>query len=81
METIRQVVQVGKSRQIQLTLPESVEPGLVEVVIVVQPLSNQTKSIDDRAQKNQIVELFGFLPRRVDPLKFQQQLRKEWDRY
>lgn len=81
METIRQVVKVGKNRQIQLTLPESVEPGLVEVVIVVQPLSNQTKSIDDRAQENQIVELFGFLPRRVDPLQFQQELRKEWDRY
>ena len=81
METIRQVVQVGKSRQIQITLPESVEPGLVEVVIVVQPLSNQTKLTDDRAQENQIVELFGFLPRRVEPLQFQQKLRKEWDRY
>lgn len=81
METIRQVVQVGKSRQIQITLPETVEPGLVEVVIVVQPLSNQIKSTSDRSQENQLVELFGFLPRRVEPLQFQQEIRKEWDRY
>ena len=81
MKTIRQVVQVGKSRQIQITLPESVEPGLVEVVIVVQPVLNQTKSTNDRSQENQIVELFGFLPPRIEPLQFQQELRKEWDRY
>ncbi|HAA28211.1 MAG TPA: hypothetical protein DCE56_11710 [Cyanobacteria bacterium UBA8553] len=81
MKTIRQVIQVGKSRQIQITLPESVEPGLVEVVIVVQPVLNQTKSTSGCSQENQIVELFGFLPPRIEPLQFQQELRKEWDRY
>jgi hypothetical protein len=62
MKTIRQVVQVGKNRQIQITLPESIEPGLVEVVIVVQPILDQTKSTSDCSQENQTVELFGFLP-------------------
>ncbi len=81
MKTIRQVVQVGKNRQIQITLPESIEPGLVEVVIVVQPVLDQTKSTSERSQENQTVELFGFLPRRVEPLQFQQELRKELDRY
>jgi hypothetical protein len=81
MKTIHQVVQVDKTRQIQITLPESVEPGLVEVVIVVQPVSTQTQPIPDHSQKKPIVDLFGFLPRRVDPLQFQQELRKELDRY
>jgi hypothetical protein len=81
MKTIRQVVQVGKNRQIQITLPESIEPGLVEVVIVVQPVLDQTKSTSDRSQENQTVELFGFLPPQVDPIQFQQELRKEWERY
>jgi len=89
METIRQVVQVGSDRQIQITLPETIKPGLVEVVIVVQSISTQLNPTGDaasaatslRPQENQLVDLFGCLPQRVDPLLFQQELRKEWDRY
>jgi hypothetical protein len=81
METIRQVVQVGKNRQIQITLPETVEPGLVEMVIVVQPVSNQSGASRSSSGENKPVNLFGFLARRVDPLEFQKEMRKEWDRY
>ncbi|MDF5727567.1 MAG: hypothetical protein PUP92_05890 [Rhizonema sp. PD38] len=77
METIRQVIQVGKSRQIQLTLPESIEPGLIEMVIVLQPVANQTPETVASCEENQI-NLFGFLPQRVDSLLFQKQIRKEW---
>ncbi len=81
METIRQVVQVGKNRQIQITLPETVEPGLVEMVIVVQSVSNRSGASRSNSGENKPVNLFGFLARRVDPLEFQKEMRKEWDRY
>lgn len=72
METIRQVVHVRSDRKIELTLPETVEPGLVEIVIVLQPLPNS----EQLPRKS----LFGFLPRRIDPMEFQRQIRDEWDR-
>ncbi len=49
METIHQVVQVGSDRQIQITLPETIKPGLVEVVIVVQSISTQLNPTGDAA--------------------------------
>jgi hypothetical protein len=73
METIRQIVHVNRDRKIELTLPDAVQPGLVEVVVVVQPLQ---QSLPD---SEQIPNLFGFLPIRVDPLQFQQNLRNEWN--
>ncbi|MBC6422158.1 MAG: hypothetical protein GDA38_11885 [Hormoscilla sp. SP12CHS1] len=38
METIRKVVSIGCDRQLEIRLPDAVEPGLVEVIVVVQPL-------------------------------------------
>lgn len=72
METIRQVVTVPSDRKIELTLPETVEPGLVEIVIVLQPLPN-SQSLPRKS-------LFGFLPKRIDPMEFQGQMRDEWNR-
>lgn len=31
--------------------------------------------------ENKPVNLFGFLAKRVDPLEWQKEMRKEWDRY
>jgi hypothetical protein len=73
METIRQVVHVNRDRKIELTLPDAVQPGLVEIVVVLQPLQ-QPQSVSE-----QIPNLFGFLPTRIDPLQFQQTLRNEWN--
>ncbi len=72
METIRQVVNVTRDRKIELTLPETVKPGLVEMVIVLQSLPDS----EPRPRKN----LFGFLPNRIDPIQFQQEMRDEWNR-
>ncbi|NJL20994.1 MAG: hypothetical protein HC895_09500 [Leptolyngbyaceae cyanobacterium SM1_3_5] len=72
METIRQIVQVSGDRKIELTLPDAVQPGLVEIVVVLQPLPQPALP--------QIPNLFGFLPARIDPLQFQQALRDEWHR-
>ncbi|GGA30958.1 hypothetical protein [Okeania sp. KiyG1] len=30
-------------------------------------------------EKEEVLDLFGFLPKRIDPLEFQQALRAEWD--
>ena len=72
METMRQIVQVSSDRKVELTLPEAVAPGLVEIAVVLQPLQpSQTPAIKS-------VNLFGFLPTRIDPLQFQHELRDEW---
>ena len=75
METIRQVVEVQGDRKVQITLPNTIEPGLVEMVIVVRSLPQIEPETAPQA-----THLFGFLPQRVDPLQFQQQLRDEWNR-
>lgn len=76
METIRKVVYVGSDRQLEISLPDTVEPGLVEVVLVVQSLQPVTKISQ---QGEETLDLFGFLPKRIDPLEFQQALRAEWN--
>ena len=75
METIRQIVRINRDRKVELTLPEAVQPGLVETVVVLQPL----QSLPQPAP-TQTLNLFGFLSPRVDPLQFQQELRNEWNR-
>ncbi|MBO1347201.1 MAG: hypothetical protein EBE86_007295 [Hormoscilla sp. GUM202] len=76
METIRKVVSIGCDRQLEIRLPDAVEPGLVEVIVVVQPLSPLTEVPEE---PDEPLDLFGFLPKRVDPLEFQKALRAEWD--
>jgi len=73
METIRQIVQVNGDRKVEITLPEGVPPGLVEIVVVLQPLQSVPTPTPSP-------NLFGFLPSRIDPLQFQQALRNEWNR-
>ncbi|MGD1701517.1 hypothetical protein [Dapis sp. BLCC M229] len=75
METIRKVVYVGSDRQLEISLPDTVEPGLVEVVVVVQSLPPPTEV---SREGEEALDLFGFLPKRIDPLEFQQALRAEW---
>jgi hypothetical protein len=74
METIRQIVLVNRDRKIELTLPEGVKPGLIEIVVVLQPLERS------KPPSTEIPNLFGFLESRTDPLQFQRTLRDEWNR-
>ncbi len=76
METIRKVVSVGSDRQLEIRLPDTVEPGLVEVVVVLQSLPPLTEVLPE---EDETLDLFGFLQKRIDPLEFQQALRAEWD--
>jgi|GEM_PF-1683369 hypothetical protein len=76
METFRTVVSVSRDRKIEIPLPDSVPPGLVEVVVVLQPVSPAPETPQHTSER---LDLFGFLPVRVEPLAFQQQLREEWD--
>ncbi len=72
METIRQVIEVKGDRKVEITLPDTIQPGLVEMVVVVQSMT-QTDLETAPLSSN----LFGFLPRRIDPRQFQRQLRDE----
>ena len=82
METIRQIVQVNSDRRIEITLPATVTPGLIEVVIVLQaiPPAEPKDSLSETLHEysSQPLDLFGFLQRQVNPPQFQEQLRKEW---
>ena len=75
METIRQVVEAKSDRKIEITLPNTIQPGLVEMVVVVQSMPRT-----DLQTAPPSSNLFGFLPQRIDPLQFQRQLRHEWNR-
>ena len=72
METIRHVIEVKGDRKVEITLPDTIAPGLVEIVVVVQSMPQP--EIAPRSSN-----LFGFLPQRIDPLQFQRQLRDEWN--
>ena len=72
METIRQVIEVKSDRKIEITLPDTIQPGLVEIVDVVQSMPRT--QLETAAPSS---TLFGFLPQRIDPLQFQRQLRDE----
>jgi len=72
METIRQVIEVKGDRKVEITLPNTIQPGLVEMVVVVRSMP-QTQLEAAPPSSN----LFGFLPQRIDPLQFQRQLRDE----
>lgn len=76
METIRQIVTVTAERKVEITLPDSVQPGLVEIVITLQPLPHTSQTVEVTNHRN----LFGFLPIRIDPLEFERQIRDEWNR-
>ena len=75
METIRQVVEAKSDRKVEITLPDTIQPGLVEMVVVVQSMPRT-----DLQTAPPSSNLFGFLPQRIDPLRFQQQLRGEWNK-
>lgn len=76
METFRQIVTVSPDRKIEMTLPAAIPLGQAEIVVVVQPLSEQTASTSSPDTNN----LFGFLEKRIDPLQFERQMRDEWNR-
>lgn len=44
METIRQTVEVKSDRKLEINLPDNLNPGLFEVVIVLQPIAMRNKS-------------------------------------
>ena len=77
MQTLRQIIEVGGDRKVELTLPDSVEPGPMEVVVTFQPVRTVEPVVSPLLKFRR---LFGFLSKRVDPVEFQRQLRDEWDR-
>ena len=77
MQTLRQIIEVGGDRKLELTLPDNVEPGPMGVVVTFQPVSTVEPIVSPLLKFRR---LFGFLPKRVDPMEFQRQMRNELDR-
>ncbi len=76
MQTLRQIIEVGGDRKLELTLPDNLEPGPMEVVVTFQPV-NVAEPVASPLLKFR--RLFGFLPKRIHPMGFQRRLRNEWD--
>jgi hypothetical protein len=76
MQTIRQIVKIEDDRRLNLTLPSDITAGLMEVTIFLQPIAPESDRIAPTSQPS----LFGFLPKRIDPIVFQTDLRNEWNR-
>jgi len=66
------VIEVKGDRKVEITLPDTIQPGFIEMVVVLQSVSQP-----DLVAASSSSHLFGFLPRRIDPLQFQRQLRDE----
>jgi hypothetical protein len=71
METIHQVIEVKGDRKIEITLPDTIQPGLVEMIVVLQAMPRT-----DSETAPPLSKLFSFLPQRIDPLQFQHQLQQ-----
>ncbi len=86
MRTIHQIIKIEDDRQLNLTLPPDITTGLTEVIVVLQPcpVSSAAEPGDSLPEYPLPItgtqNCFGFLPQRLDPLVFQQQLRNEWHR-
>lgn len=47
METLHQKAIVGEDRKITIRVPQNIPLGLVEVVVVINPLPKPSKNIED----------------------------------
>ena len=75
MGTFRRVVTVSSDRIIEVTLPKTIPLGQAEIVMVVQSIGDTSAHTSLSAPAN----LFGFLPKRLDPLLFERQIRDDWN--
>lgn len=80
IRTINLTTQIPPSRELRITLPPDVPPGLVEMVIVFAPRSSPSRTLGDLARS----EFIGMWRDRTDigdSAEFARRLRTEaWSR-
>ena len=75
MSTYSEVLSQAQS----LTLDEQKQVLKVLSELIRQRETTQTQDSSQRVPRKNLKRWRGFLPKRVDALEFQLQLRKEWD--
>ncbi|MEM7591656.1 MAG: hypothetical protein AAF383_09085 [Cyanobacteria bacterium P01_A01_bin.83] len=77
MRTIQAQVNISRDRQLNVQLPEDIEAGQYQVVIVINP---QT-SVDSNPAKHNFNQLAGKIRafKDIDAVAWQQEIRREWD--
>ena len=77
MRTIQAQVNISSDRQLNLQLPEDIEAGQYQVVIVINP---QTPA-DDISKNHNLNQLAGKIKafKDLDAVTWQQEIREQWD--
>ena len=77
MRTIQTQVNIKSDRKLNIQLPEDIESGQYQVVIVINP---QT-SIDSNPARHNLNQLSGKITafKNIDAVAWQQEIRREWD--
>ena len=77
MRTIQAQVKINSDRQLNVQLPEDIEAGQYQVVIVISP---QTTA-DNSPPKHNLNQLAGKITafKDIDAVAWQQEIRREWD--
>ena len=77
MRTIQAQVNIDSDRQLTLQLPEDIEAGEYQVVIVMNP-QKETSTISPKHKLNQLAgKITAF--KNIDAVAWQQEIRGEWD--
>lgn len=77
MQTIQALVNITSDRQLNLQLPEDIEVGQYQIVIVMNPETEANK-ISPQQDINQLAgKITAF--KNVEAVAWQQKTREEWD--
>ena len=77
MRTIQAQVNINSDRQLNIQLPEDIEAGQYQVVIVINSQSNENKT----SPQHNLNQLAGKIKafKDIDAVAWQQEIRREWD--
>lgn len=77
MKTIQAEITISDDRRLELDLPEDIEVGTYQVVLVLnpQPQPMETKTNHNLNEAAGKLKIFS----QIDPVQWQRQIRDEWD--
>ena len=77
MQTIQAEITVSDDRRLEIDLPEDIEVGTYQVVLVLnpQPQPLETVATHQLNEATGKLEIFS----QIDPVQWQQNMREEWD--
>lgn len=77
MRTIQTQVNITSDRQLNLQLPEDIEAGEYQVVVVMNPQSDKNTNPPQHKLNQLAGKITAF--KNLDAVTWQQEIREEWD--